>query len=210
MRLGLLLNHSLAFAAPSGGAVVAPFETLTEEDNSTGSSITLGWTPSEFTPTGTARIERYDPSGAFEDTWHTIFEGPVADGNYVDETGLNFGETYSYRIYHVVDAVDSAPVVLSDVVVFYPVPVNTVAPEVSSDSGTLVGAILTTDNGTWDGSPTSYTYDWVINVSSTGVTTASINTGSFGEGDYYCLVTAINPGGASTPAASDTHTIIAE
>ena len=37
-------------------------------------------------------------------------------------------------------------------------PVNTVAPVISGT--TTLGSVLTTTNGTWTNSPTSYTYQW--------------------------------------------------
>lgn len=84
-----------------------------------------------------------------------------------------------------------------------PVPVNTVAPVVSGTA--RVGQTLTTTNGTWSGSPTSYTYQWTRNGSNiSGATSATYLTVVADMGTLVrCVVTAINAGGPSTPAASN-------
>jgi len=90
------------------------------------------------------------------------------------------------------------------------IPVNTIAPAVD-DSTTAVQYFLTTDNGTWSGSPTSYTYQW-YRVPQTGGTndpiigeTANIYELVIGDEDYLvtCEVTAINAVGSSIPASSN-------
>jgi len=89
-------------------------------------------------------------------------------------------------------------------------PVNTVAPAVD-DSTTAVQYFLTTDNGTWSGSPTSYTYQW-YRVPQTGGSNDPIigeTSNSYelvpGDEDYLvtCEVTAINAIGSSSPASSN-------
>lgn len=88
-------------------------------------------------------------------------------------------------------------------------PVNTVAPAVT---GTVqVGQTLTTTDGTWTGSPTSYAYQWkrADNVGfTTNVTNIGTNQNTFvltasESGKYVrCVVTATNAGG-STDANSN-------
>ena len=89
-------------------------------------------------------------------------------------------------------------------------PVNTVAPAVD-DSTTAVQYILTTSNGSWTGSPTSYTYQW-YKVPQTGGSNDPIigeTNNSYelvsGDEDYLvtCEVTAINAIGSSSPASSN-------
>ena len=89
-------------------------------------------------------------------------------------------------------------------------PVNTVAPAVD-DSTTAVQYFLTTSNGSWTGSPTSYTYQW-YRVPQTGGSNDPIigeTNNSYelvsGDEDYLvtCEVTAINAIGSSSPASSN-------
>jgi hypothetical protein len=80
-------------------------------------------------------------------------------------------------------------------------PVNTVAPVVSGS--TYVGDVLTTTNGTWSGSPTSFTYQWKRGATNIGT---NANTYTLVSADantnITCVVTAINAIG-STPATSN-------
>jgi hypothetical protein len=80
-------------------------------------------------------------------------------------------------------------------------PVNTIAPEITG--GTYVGDVLTTTNGTWSGSPSSYAYQWKRGATNIGTNTniyrllnADANT------NISCVVTATNASG-STPATSN-------
>ena len=83
-------------------------------------------------------------------------------------------------------------------------PVNTVAPLVSGSS--YVGDVLTTTDGTWTGSPTSYSYQWKRGATNIGtnantytLVTADANT------NITCVVTATNAIG-STNATSNVFT----
>ena len=78
-------------------------------------------------------------------------------------------------------------------------PTNTVAPNVTGTA--VVGSVLTTDNGTWTGSPTSYAYQW--NNSATGdIVGANTNSYTLVSGDtgdnILCKVTATNAIGSNT------------
>ena len=90
-----------------------------------------------------------------------------------------------------------------------PAPVNTVAPVIS---GTMVvGQTLTTTNGTWTNSPTSFTYKWYKGI--TAIVGATSSTYILVQADagtttaIKCEVTAINLGG-STAADSNTLTTV--
>jgi hypothetical protein len=81
-------------------------------------------------------------------------------------------------------------------------PVNTTAPEVSG--ALYVGESLTTTDGTWTGTPTSYTYQWKRGATNIGTNS---NTYTLVIADaslsISCVVTAINAIG-STNATSNT------
>ena len=89
-------------------------------------------------------------------------------------------------------------------------PVNTVAPAVD-DSTTAVQYFLTTSNGSWTGSPISYTYQWYREPQTGGSIDPIIGETSntyelvSGDEDYLvtCQVTAINAIGSSSPASSN-------
>jgi hypothetical protein len=85
-----------------------------------------------------------------------------------------------------------------------PAPVNTVAPALSYVYR-YEGETVTTDDGTWDNSPTSFTYQWYRDA--TPISGETLNQYSLGAADVdtyvSCEVTAINAGGSSTPAPSD-------
>ena len=85
-----------------------------------------------------------------------------------------------------------------------PAPVNTVPPALSYVYR-FEGETVTTDDGTWDNTPTSFTYQWYRD--STPISGETLNQYSLGAADVdtyvSCEVTAINAGGSSTPAPSD-------
>jgi hypothetical protein len=83
-------------------------------------------------------------------------------------------------------------------------PVNTVVPVVSGSS--YVGDVLTTTDGTWTGSPTSYSYQWKRGATNIGT---NANTYTLVSADantnITCVVTATNAIG-STNATSNVFT----
>lgn len=79
-------------------------------------------------------------------------------------------------------------------------PVNTVPPEVTG--GLYFGDILTTTDGTWTGSPTSYAYQWQRDATNIGTNTNTYTLVSADAGtSITCIVTATNASG-STPETS--------
>ena len=80
-------------------------------------------------------------------------------------------------------------------------PVNTVAPVVSGIG--YVGDLLTTTNGTWTGSPTSYSYQWKRGATNIGTNANTYTLVSADAGlNITCVVTATNATG-STNATSN-------
>jgi hypothetical protein len=80
-------------------------------------------------------------------------------------------------------------------------PVNTVAPNVTGNP--YVGDLLTTTNGTWSGSPTSYSYQWKRGATNIGTNANTYTIVSADAGtNITCVVTATNATG-STPATSN-------
>ena len=78
-------------------------------------------------------------------------------------------------------------------------PVNTVAP-VLSFTLRYEGELVTTNNGTWDNSPTSFTYQWYRGATLISGETLNEYTLAAADADKYitCQVTAINAGGSAT------------
>ena len=85
-----------------------------------------------------------------------------------------------------------------------PAPVNT-APPALSYGGRYEGELVYTDNGTWDNSPTSFTYQWYRDATPISGETLNQYILTAADVDKYvtCQVTAINGGGSSTPEPSD-------
>jgi len=80
-------------------------------------------------------------------------------------------------------------------------PVNTVLPNVTGVA--IVGDILTTDDGSWTGSPTSYAYQWKRGATNIGTNANTYTLVNADAGQSItCVVTATNAGG-STPATSN-------
>jgi hypothetical protein len=71
---------------------------------------------------------------------------------------------------------------------------------------TTLGATLTSTNGTWSNTPTSYTYQWQrdnVNIAGQTAATHVIVSADQGGHELSCLVTAVNAGGNSTPSQSN-------
>ena len=85
-----------------------------------------------------------------------------------------------------------------------PVPVNTTPPALSY-GGRYEGELVYTDNGTWDNSPTSFTYQWYRDATPISGETLNEYFLAAADVDTYvsCEVTAINGSGSSTPEPSD-------
>jgi hypothetical protein len=101
-----------------------------------------------------------------------------------------------------------------------PVPVNTSAPTIAPTSGTAgVTTYSVTSVGSWTNSPTSYAYQWQYNdqgatfLSISGATSSSYSPPSNFNSIYIspirCSVTAVNSGGSSAAAFSNTATVSA-
>lgn len=83
-------------------------------------------------------------------------------------------------------------------------PVNTVAPVVSGT--VVVGQTLSTTNGTWSNSPTSYTYQWRRGGANIGGATSSTYTvvsADCAVTTIDCVVTATNGSGSTSQASSN-------
>jgi hypothetical protein len=89
-----------------------------------------------------------------------------------------------------------------------PTPTNTVAPTVTGTAGatgpSYVSNVLTCNNGTWTGSPTSYAYTWLSGGTPiAGATAQTYAVTSTTEGTAFtCTVAATNPTGTSAAVTS--------
>jgi hypothetical protein len=79
-------------------------------------------------------------------------------------------------------------------------PVNTVAPVASFAVDGSLGDVASVTNGTWNGAPTGYTYQWRRNNTNIGGATAATHTivALDSGNDLSCNVTATNAGGPTT------------
>jgi hypothetical protein len=82
-----------------------------------------------------------------------------------------------------------------------PAPVNTAAPVISGTPS--VGSVLTTTDGTWTNSPTSFSYQWKRGATNIGIVD---NTYTLVQADaahnITCVVTAINAGGSANATSN--------
>jgi hypothetical protein len=85
-----------------------------------------------------------------------------------------------------------------------PAPVNTVPPALDGKFR-FEGELVSTNDGTWDNSPTSFTYQWYRDSTPISGETTNEYVLAAADADKYvsCEVTAINAGGSSTPEPSD-------
>lgn len=125
----------------------------------------------------------------------------------IDFVGV--AEAGSYEVTLTLENTGGTDSVTFDVTV-YPPPVNSVAPYITY--GGFVGRTQEINEGTWDGTPTSYTYQWGRANDGSGTGAASISGAtnstytfqSADEGKYvYCDVIAYNAAGASDTERSN-------
>ena len=117
---------------------------------------------------------------------------PATSTDYLQDIVLELGGTVTINgnwmeAWEAITAVPASP------------PVNTVAPALSF-SLRYEGELVTTDNGTWDNSPTSFTYQWYRDATPISGETLNEYTLDAADADTYvsCEVTAINGGGSAT------------
>jgi len=86
-----------------------------------------------------------------------------------------------------------------------PAPVNSSPPVISGT--TTLGSVLTTTDGTWTNSPTSFSYQWKRGATNIGTNTNTYTLVVADSGAAItCVVTATNAAGSSAPATSNTIT----
>lgn len=92
-----------------------------------------------------------------------------------------------------------------------PAPVNTVLP-VISDTTPTVGQTLTTTNGSWSNSPSSYAYQWNRNstpiIDGTGIASSYLVVSADYNLPLTCTITATNANGSTTATSSATSNVI--
>jgi hypothetical protein len=108
-----------------------------------------------------------------------------------------------------IQASGGVPVVSSSFTIYAAIaPTNATAPVVSGSA--VVGSVLTTTNGTWNNTPTSFTYQWqraAVNIPGATANTYTSVTADIGLA-VSCVVTAINPAGSAS-ASSNSITVTA-
>lgn len=147
--------------------------------------------------------------GSFTDyLTHTIIQADI-DGNPITESGLTplSSGDYNFRGRLERGTRLGAWSALEAVTIAVAVPVNSVAPVISGN--VQVGQTLSTTNGTWSNTPTSYAYQWKragVDIGSATASTYVLVEADAGAA-ITCAVTASNAGGAGTPATSNSLTV---
>jgi len=88
-------------------------------------------------------------------------------------------------------------------------PVNTVAPAVSGTA--VVGQVLTTTNGTWSNSPSSYSYQWkrgATNIGTNASTYTLVQADAGNTSNITCVVTATNAAGSANATSNTVAQIL--
>ena len=138
---------------------------------------------------GTLAIQSPSFTPASTDTFKIISGASSRSGTFAQVTGASAGAgTYTPQY-------ESDGVTLAASVV--PPPENTSAPSIPSSGGP--GDVVTCDPGSWNGSP-SFSFDWLRDGNSTGVTATSyeIQAGDVGH-TLVCRVSATNPAARPAP-----------
>jgi hypothetical protein len=92
---------------------------------------------------------------------------------------------------------------------FTSAPVNTVAPVVTGTAAQ--GSTLTVTNGTWNNSPTSFSYQWLANsvaITSNATANTFVLTASEVNTTVSCNVTAVNIAGGTTATSNSTGVVV--
>jgi len=161
---------------------------------------------------GTVGTWRGTPTG-YSLTW---FAGgmPAATGSsYAIQIG-NIGEVISLRIVATNANGDSSPASSGSTAAVLPLPpVNTVPPSLSISGSSFVFAPVSSDAmgcdaGSWDNSPTSFTYQWYAN----GILLPDQTGGAVGLATHvgdtlHCVVTASNAGGSTSATSNESGTV---
>jgi hypothetical protein len=88
-------------------------------------------------------------------------------------------------------------------------PVNTSAPVISGT--TVVSQVLTTTNGTWANSPTSFSYQWkrgATNIGTNASTYTLVQADAGNTSNITCVVTATNAGGSANATSNQIAQIL--
>lgn len=190
---------TLGIPASGGGGAVAPTNTTvpvitTDGSPETGETVTSDTGTWANTPTSYAYQWKRNGAniGGATASSYTLVSGDVGQSVTVTVTASNTAGSASAT---------SAAITPSAAPPVSP-PVNTVAPVIT---GTLAaGTAATCSTGTWTGSPTGYTYQWLRSgVAISGATSASYTLTALdvGASKVSCSVTATNSGGSVTANA---------
>lgn len=189
-------NGTLSDPASSNTVTILP-ATRTVSWNANGGSVTpsssTGNAPNYTVTTPTPTRSSYSFNGWYNTQTGDYTYGPISGNTSWD---IPAGVTTMYARW-----------------TFIPAPTNTVAPSVTPSTGTAGVTSYSTTNGTWTGSPTSYSYQWQyrdsgsIYVSISGATSSSYTPPSDYVSTYgtvlRCVVTATNGGGSTSANSND-------
>jgi hypothetical protein len=197
------LDRRERIAAVGGGtAIAAPVLDWDDEDDDPTPDFTVDFDETAVVAGNTVTVEIYSDAGLttlVDTVEHVLDAGDIVAGT-INMAGSSLADgTYYVRARVTGSGWSNTETVTIETLA---APVNTVAPVISGN--VQVGQTLSTTDGTWDNSPTSYAYQWKRGGSDIGSATANtyvLTVGDAGQ-SITCAVTATNAAG-STPQASN-------
>lgn len=189
--------------APSGGGggAVAPVNTVAPEisgSTTLGSTLTTTDGTWSGTPTPTFTYQWYRGASPISGATSTTYVTTLADST----ANITCQVTAT-------NSAGSATATSNTITLPSYAPVNTVAPVISGTA--VVGQTLTTTNGTWTNSPSSYSYQWkrgATNIGTNSSTYTLVQADAGNTSNITCVVTATNSAGSANATSNQIAQIL--
>ena len=199
MKIGLGIG--LGYSKESGGGAVAPVNTIAPVISGT---TTLGSTLTSTTGTWTG-----SPAPAFTYQWYrgaTLISGATSS-TYVTVLADSTA-SITCRVTGT-NTAGSAVAISNALTMDNYAPVNSVAPVISGTA--VVGQVLTTTDGTWSNSPSSFSYQWkrgATNIGTNASTYTLVAADAGNTSNITCVVTATNASGSANATSNQIAQIL--
>lgn len=206
-------------AVGSGNATSSATATVTAN---TALAPTIGTATSTGATTATVSYTAPADNGGATITSYTAVSSPgsitgtlvTAASGTISVSGLSASTSYTFTVYATNSAGNGASSSASNSITTSAIaPTNATAPVVSGTP--TIGSFYPTTNGTWNNTPTSYSYQWYnagTNAVIAGQTSQNFNPGN--DATYLgitlkCLVTATNAAGSGTAFSNTSAAVVA-